>query len=194
MCIPTIAAPRGSWRRDGLPGPRPPEEFAIAAGSFEAMRTGAGPLDRWLVLPMLKAVGHRRRKALLHRSSFADEARPAGPADFAFLLHGWLAIPTPGHTVGHASFLRPADRVLISGDAVVTLAVNSPTGLLRGRRGLSGPPWYTTWNARLSRASIARLADLEPRILASGHGPTQLGAATPAALRTVAVRLTRNGG
>ena len=42
---------------------------------------------------------------------------------------GWRFVWTPGHTAGHVSLFRPADRVLIAGDAVLpritpTLGVN----------------------------------------------------------------------
>ena len=54
---------------------------------------------------------------------------------------------TPGHTAGHVSLFRPADRVLIAGDAVLpritpTLGVNrqrdGPGGRLRGGAGAAG--------------------------------------------------------
>jgi glyoxylase-like metal-dependent hydrolase (beta-lactamase superfamily II) len=177
--------------RWGCPVLVPPEELAIARGSFEAMRTGAGPLDRWLIVPMLRAVGRRRREALIARSSLADVARAGEPAELVGRLPGWQAIPTPGHTQGHLSLFRPTDRVLISGDAVVTLEVNSLFGLLGGRGGLSGPPWYTTWDPGQARASVARLAALEPRVVASGHGLPYLGVQTPAALQAFAARQGR---
>lgn len=36
--------------------------------------------------------------------------------------------------------------MLVSGDALATFKINSMWGLLLARDGLSGPPWYTTWN------------------------------------------------
>jgi glyoxylase-like metal-dependent hydrolase (beta-lactamase superfamily II) len=84
------------------------------------------------------------------------------------------------------SFFRPHDRVLITGDAVVTLRMNSLTGLLLHRPGLSGPPWYTTWNRRAARQSIQRLARLEPIVLAGGHGQPMTGPRTARALTTFA--------
>jgi len=38
------------------------------------------------------------------------------------------------------------------------------------RPGLSGPPWYTTWSRRAAAHSVHALAELEPTVLASGHG------------------------
>lgn len=146
-----------------------PAELPIAQGDFAAMRTFAGPLDRWVVLPIMRAMGRRRREALLARSSLGDVARGFEPGGEVPGLPGWQVIATPGHTPGHVAFFRPSDRVLISGDALVTLRVNSLAGLL-GRQGLSGPPWYTTWDRQAARESITRLAGLEPTVVAGGHG------------------------
>jgi hypothetical protein len=86
------------------------------------MRSLAGPLDRWVVLPFLMAMGRRRREAILARSSLGDAAHAFEPAGEVPGLPGWRCIPTPGHTPGHAAFLRPSDGVLVSGDALVTLS------------------------------------------------------------------------
>jgi glyoxylase-like metal-dependent hydrolase (beta-lactamase superfamily II) len=147
-----------------------PAERPIAAGNFAAMRTWAGPLDRWVILPVLRAMGTRRREALLARSSLGDLARSLQPGTGVPTLPGWHAVPTPGHTPGHVSYLRRRDGVLLTGDALVTVRVNSLPGLLMGRAGLSGPPWYTTWNSRAAAASIATIAALEPNVVAPGHG------------------------
>jgi len=84
-----------------------------------------------------------------------------------------------GHAPGHVSYFRPRDRVLISGDALMTLKVNTVSGLLLQQPGLSGPPWCTTWSQRAARESIRTLARLEPSVLAGGHGapPTDPGPA-----------------
>jgi glyoxylase-like metal-dependent hydrolase (beta-lactamase superfamily II) len=171
----------------------PAEELAIARGEFEAMTVGAGPLDTWVVLPMLRAIGRRRREALIARSRFGDVARATDPAVPLPGLPGWQVIATPGHTAGHRSFFRADDRVVISGDAIVNLQLNSAVGFLRGHQGLSGPPWYTTWNPGLARASIAALAALEPRVLAPGHGRPLVGPETPAALHRFAARMHPGG-
>jgi deazaflavin-dependent oxidoreductase (nitroreductase family) len=155
-----------------------PAERPIAAGDFAAMQTWAGPLDRWVVLPLLRAVGPRRREELLARSSLGDLARTLRPGTGVTGLPEWDAVPTPGHTPGHMSYLRRRDGVLLTGDALVTVQVNSVSGLLLGRRGLSGPPWYTTWNAAAAAASIATIAELRPAVIAPGHGRPLIDAAT----------------
>jgi glyoxylase-like metal-dependent hydrolase (beta-lactamase superfamily II) len=85
-------------------------------------------------------------------------------------LPGWEVVGTPGHTPGHVSFFRPDDRVLISGDALVTVPMNDLVGLLRRRHSLSGPPWYTTYDAQAATESLARLDRLHPAVIAGGHG------------------------
>jgi glyoxylase-like metal-dependent hydrolase (beta-lactamase superfamily II) len=73
-----------------------------------------------------------------------------------------MAIPTPGHTGGHCSYL--VDGVLASGDALVT---GHP--LLRS----SGPqllPAVFSHNQDNCIRSLAALALLETEILAPGHG------------------------
>lgn len=163
-----------------------PSELPIAAGDFAAMVNFAGPLDRWVVLPLMRALGQRRREALLTRSGLGELARIIQPGSSAPGLPGWQSIPTPGHTPGHLSYFRPADRVLISGDALVTMRVNSPAGLLLQRPGLSAPPWYTTWDRQEAMQSIERLAGLRPSVLAGGHGEPMTSAATAALLRAFA--------
>jgi glyoxylase-like metal-dependent hydrolase (beta-lactamase superfamily II) len=163
-----------------------PDELPIATGDFAAMQACAGPLDRWVVLPLLRAMGRRRREAALGRSSLGAVARTFEPGSGVPGLPGWECIPTPGHTPGHVSYFRPADRVLITGDALVTLKVNSWSGLLLQRPGLSGPPWYTTWSRAATKQSIARLAQLEPTLLAGGHGEPMTGTDTAAVVNAFA--------
>lgn len=79
-------------------------------------------------------------------------------------------IHTPGHTPGHISLFRERDRVLVAGDAVVTMDQHNAAGLMGKHTGLYGPPEYFTpdWIAALR--SIDRLALLKPKVIATGHG------------------------
>ncbi len=165
-----------------------PVEIPLATGDFAAMVRFAGPLDRWLILPLMRAVGRRRRKAILDGSSLAGIVQPLEPGGAIPGMEGWQWIHTPGHTPGHVAYVRTLDRVVISGDAILTLEVNAWSGILRQQQGLSGPPWYTTWNREAAAASIARIADLEPSVLAGGHGLPLTGPATAAAVRAFAGR------
>jgi glyoxylase-like metal-dependent hydrolase (beta-lactamase superfamily II) len=170
----------------GCPVYMHPDELPIAIGDFAAMERCAGPLDRWVVLPLLRAMGRRRREAVLARSSLGAVAHSFEPGFEVPGLPDWECIPTPGHTPGHVSFFRPQDRVLITGEALVTLQLNSWKGLLLQRSGLSGPPWYTTWNRRAANDSTNRLARLEPTVLAGGHGNPLTGTDTATTVGTFA--------
>ncbi|WP_432824460.1 MBL fold metallo-hydrolase [Dactylosporangium sp. CA-092794] len=163
-----------------------PREVPIARGDFAAMTALAGPLDRWVVLPLLRAMSRARREAVLARSTLGDVVRALDPEGEVPGLPGWRCVPTPGHTPGHVSFFRSDDRVLITGDALVTLRLNSPTGLLLQRPGLSGPPWYTSWDRHMAAASIRTVADLDPAVLAGGHGIPMTGPQTAQAVRAFA--------
>jgi len=163
-----------------------PLEMPLAAGNFDALRSGSGPLDRWLILPILRLFGRRRRDAVLARSSLGGVARALGPKGAMPGLPEWQWIATPGHTPGHVSFFRERDRVLVSGDALVTLRLNSFWGLLLQRPGLSGPPWYTTWSTPAAAQSVAALAALRPAVLLTGHGAPMAGSGTAAAVEEFA--------
>jgi glyoxylase-like metal-dependent hydrolase (beta-lactamase superfamily II) len=167
-----------------------PAETAIANGDFAAMERYAGPLDRWLILPMMRVVDRRRRARILEQGSLTGHVRELEPGGVVPGIDGWEWIHTPGHTPGHVSFVRRADAVVLTGDALLTLAVNSPAGILFGRNGLSTPPWYTTWSRRRAAESIAALATLEPAVIGAGHGRPLAGPGTAAALRAFASRMT----
>ena len=163
-----------------------PGEFGIACRDFDAMVATAMPLDRWMILPIMRLLGRRRRQALFARTSLAPVAREFNPGAGLPGLPDWECIPTPGHTSGHVSFFRPRDRVLLSGDALVTVKIDTVTNLLLGRVGLSRPPWYTTWNRIQATASIATLAALAPNVVAGGHGSPLTGADTAAVVAAFA--------
>ena len=95
-------------------------------------------------------------------------------------LLGWEAIHSPGHTPGHISLYGREDGVLITGDAVLTVDLNSVLGVLTGRQGVFGPPRYSTWDRSTAQRSIAALATLEPKVLATGHGQIRLDEAAQA--------------
>jgi glyoxylase-like metal-dependent hydrolase (beta-lactamase superfamily II) len=179
----------GSWR---CPIFLHPAEAPIANGDFAAMERYAGPLDRWLILPAMRALGERRRATVLAQGSLAGLFRELEPGGAVAGFDGWEWLPTPGHTPGSVSFVRRADRVVLTGDALVTLRVNAPAGFLLGRQGLSAPPWYTTWSPRVARASIAAIAALEPAVVGGGHGRPLAGPGTAVAVRTFAVRAGEN--
>jgi hydroxyacylglutathione hydrolase len=77
---------------------------------------------------------------------------------------GFRVLETPGHSPGHCSYWRSADRVLVVGDVLFARS-------LTGRRGLFEPPGALTTDPAMNRAAARRLAELEPRLAVFGHGP-----------------------
>src|SRR5690606_36320263 len=85
-------------------------------------------------------------------------------------LPEWRWIHTPGHTAGHVSFFRERDRTLIAGDALTTTKQESLSAVVTQRREIHGPPAYFTQDWQAASRSVQTLADLNPEVLASGHG------------------------
>ncbi|MFC2032682.1 MBL fold metallo-hydrolase [Chloroflexota bacterium] len=169
-----------------------PDELPIAAhGNLSTFAKYANPLDRWVVLPLLRIMPRKRVEAMLSEASLKDVASAFDPGAAVLGLPDWECIPTPGHTPGHIAFFRRSDRVLIMGDAIVTVDLNSFWGFLLwglrlNKQRVSGPPWYSTWNWQAAKESVVTLAELEPRVLASGHGVPMTDDGTARELRAFA--------
>ena len=133
----------------------------------------------------------RAVEASRSRSSLEGTARAFDPAASVPGLPDWQAVPTPGHTPGHAAFFRGKDRVLLTGDAVLTLNVNSVRDMVAGRHRVAGPPYISTWNWPAAKQSVAALARLSPHVLACGHGRPMTGPETAASLAAFSGRLSR---
>jgi glyoxylase-like metal-dependent hydrolase (beta-lactamase superfamily II) len=85
-------------------------------------------------------------------------------------MAGWTAIHTPGHAPGHVSFWNAEERVLLAGDALATADLDSWRGMASQKHRISGPPSPFTYDWEQSRASVLRLAELRPAVLACAHG------------------------
>jgi len=117
------------------------------------------------------------------------EPLPRGEDGVYYLdvMPGWRVLHTPGHTPGHVSFFRSEDATLIVGDAFCTTKAESFFEAALARQPeLHGPPAYFTWDWKMARESVHRLADLNPRIVAPGHGKPLAGDGVAAALRVLA--------
>lgn len=90
-------------------------------------------------------------------------------------LWGWRYIHTPGHAPGHISLFRGKDKILISGDALVTTNMQSFWSVLFQTKTLSGPPKYFTYDWEQAQASVNKLWMLEPEVIAGGHGKPMKG-------------------
>jgi glyoxylase-like metal-dependent hydrolase (beta-lactamase superfamily II) len=84
-----------------------PNELPLVTGDLAAITASGGPLDTWLILPLMRAMGRRRWEAILAKSSLTDVARALDPSAEVPGLPGWQCVPTPGHTPGHVSFFHP---------------------------------------------------------------------------------------
>jgi glyoxylase-like metal-dependent hydrolase (beta-lactamase superfamily II) len=90
-------------------------------------------------------------------------------------LTGWKWIHTPGHTPGHVSFFRESDRVLVAGDAFITVEQESLYKVLTQKQELNGPPKYFTTDWQQAKNSVQALAALHPSVAATGHGVPMTG-------------------
>jgi glyoxylase-like metal-dependent hydrolase (beta-lactamase superfamily II) len=109
------------------------------------------------------------------------------PADGTIpVMPGWRWLPTPGHSPGHVSFWRQADRTLIAGDAFITTAQESAYAVATQSPEMHGPPMYYTTDWESARNSVRELSGLEPELAVTGHGPAMHGPAMRAALSTLA--------
>jgi glyoxylase-like metal-dependent hydrolase (beta-lactamase superfamily II) len=101
-------------------------------------------------------------------------------------MPGWRWIHTPGHTPGHVSLWREADRALIVGDAFVTTKQESIYAAITQKPEMHGPPMYYTQNFEDAETSVKRLAGLEPELIITGHGKAMRGEAMRQALKALA--------
>ncbi len=104
-------------------------------------------------------------------------------------LPGWRWLHTPGHTPGHVSLYRDFDRLLIAGDALATMDMDSWAAQLSRRRELARPPTPLTPDWEVARTSLAALAALEPKVVAAGHGLPMSGRYVAGELSDLASRL-----
>src|SRR5581483_5437011 len=83
---------------------------------------------------------------------------------------GWEWVLTPGHSPGHVCLFRESDRILLTGDALLTVDMDSWGTLFSRKRGLAGPPTPFTIDWDAARASLKKLAGLRPNVVGAGHG------------------------
>jgi glyoxylase-like metal-dependent hydrolase (beta-lactamase superfamily II) len=168
-----------------------PNELPLVDIDFEGVKKYANSLDNWLVIPMLRLIPRHRRDAMIAKSNFKEVVSILEPDSRIPGLPDWEAIPTPGHTPGHVSFFRSSDRVLITGDAILTADLNSLPkfvlwGMQRNKQQIAGPPQYSTWDWKVAKKSVMLLSTFEPYVLASGHGFPMIGPEIPQQVHTFA--------
>ncbi|MFC5450523.1 MBL fold metallo-hydrolase [Paenibacillus aestuarii] len=77
------------------------------------------------------------------------------------------AIAAPGHTPGMMAFLDVRSHALIAGDALQVRGGVAVSGVVRWRFPF---PALATWNKQASLESVRKLRNLQPSLLAVGHG------------------------
>jgi glyoxylase-like metal-dependent hydrolase (beta-lactamase superfamily II) len=133
------------------------------------------------------AIAHLARLLPVSGINLGRRVRPL-PADGTIPgLDGWRWIHTPGHTAGHISLMRDEDRVLIAGDAVATMDLDSWTAIAAEHAEIARPaaPFTTDWQA--AQQSVRAIFDLKPSVIAAGHGVPVYGPGIEPALRSLTV-------
>lgn len=108
-------------------------------------------------------------------------------------LPDWRWIHTPGHTPGHISLFREKDGVLVAGDAITNTAQESIFSVMTQKKILSGPPKYFTPDWGAAARSVKALAELEPAVIATGHGHAMYGEAARKDLHKLAREFWQRG-
>ena len=121
------------------------------AADVEAVQAGKMVDPRGRLVPAPGAKAHTVDRALTEGDEVA----------------GFVVLDTPGHSPGHVSFWREADRVLVCGDVMwgynpflLAGGIQEP---FRGSRWINPDP-------QLNRQAARRLAALEPALVCFGHG------------------------
>jgi len=176
-----------------------PCAILLTHGHFDHAGSAAALADAWGVriyahtaeIPYLTGQSHYPPFNLISPGFFTRIARffPTSTVDLGTrleVLHPnqpvpglphWEVIETPGHTPGHVALYRRKDRVILAGDAVTTMDLDSFLGTVFQRKRVCRPPVPATMNWQSARMSVERLALLNPSLIAAGHGRPMRGAA-----------------
>ena len=168
-----------------------PEAIILTHGHFDHAGSAAALARKWAV----PIYAHRLELPYLNDKSaypppdptiggafaFLSRFMPSGGSDLSGIIRalettalpgvpGWEWLATPGHSPGHISLFRPADRVLLAGDAFATMSMDSWSGLVSGQQHLAraSASFNCDWDA--TRASVQCLAALHPNVVGCGHG------------------------
>ena len=116
------------------------------------------------------AMAHMSRLMPDHGYDFGGRVLPLPTDGGVPGAPGWVWLLTPGHTPGHVSLIHESDGVLLAGDALATMDLDSWSAYLSRRRAFNrpSPPFTSDWAA--AHDSTKRLANLEPAVVAAGHG------------------------
>lgn len=108
-----------------------------------------------------EALRSRSRGPLLHYfTPHPGATTPLHDGDVLPILGGLHVIHTPGHTPGSICLWAPRDRILFTGDVLQVR-----------RRKLTYASAVFSHDYAAARASLGRLAELDPRVIAMAHFP-----------------------
>ncbi|MDM5297290.1 MBL fold metallo-hydrolase [Bacillus pumilus] len=85
-------------------------------------------------------------------------------------LAGFKWYHTPGHAPGQIALFREKDRILIAGDAFVTVKQEYLYKVFTQEQEISGPPRYLTTDWKAAKESVHQLYALKPEVAVTGHG------------------------
>jgi glyoxylase-like metal-dependent hydrolase (beta-lactamase superfamily II) len=132
----------------------------VWCGAADREATEAGRLD------LSPTIERLRLGAIANATSgFAGTPVDRDLAEGDSLSAGFTVLDTPGHSPGHVSFWREADRTLICGDVFFNM------NILTSVPGLHQPPSLFSPDPAENRNSERRLATLEATTVGFGHGP-----------------------
>lgn len=145
----------------------------VYTGTEEVRHAKREYLQQITPVEMLKQLGSQRGRRWVTQTIKAARggmkttvptATAAAPEVLAQLPGGLIAVPSPGHTSGHTAYFMPSEKVLFSGDALVTghpLLIDAGPQLL---------PSFFSHDEALSRLSAEQLAARPVHALVPGHG------------------------
>ena len=112
------------------------------------------------------------------------------PVDLMSQMPGWGWIHTPGHTAGHVSLFRASDALLLAGDALVTMNMDSWIEQVRRTPEPCRPPAPLTTDWVAAATSVRQLGALEAKAIGAGHGLPIAGDEVAAAVHRFAETFT----